>query len=98
MIITESYDPYNLFVSFISYILYNKAPMYERVPVSEARDNWRERVSRAEFGKEATILTFRGKDVAAIVPISSVDLKALGPEKKAPASAKKPRKSREKPA
>jgi antitoxin (DNA-binding transcriptional repressor) of toxin-antitoxin stability system len=70
--------------------------MYERIPVTEARHNWRQVVARAEFGNEATVLTFRGKAVAAIVPMSSVDLKALGPEKKVPTSAKKSRKGKDK--
>lgn len=56
--------------------------MYRRIPVSQARDQFRDVVSRAEYGKEATVLTWRGKDVAAILPISEVDIKTLGPEKK----------------
>jgi prevent-host-death family protein len=68
--------------------------MCERIPVSEAREKWREVISRAEFGQETTILTHRGKDVAAIVPVSSVNRKTFDAEKKKLSSTKRPKKSK----
>jgi len=87
------YELYNAISSIKSYIRYNIALVYERIPVSKARLKWRDVVSRAEFAHEATVLTWRGKDVAAIVPMSSVDLRAIGPEKKMPTAAKRPKKA-----
>ena len=77
-------------VQFVHFV--QLAIVYKRVPVSAARENWREVIARSEFGKEATVLTFRKKDVAAILPMSAVDLKDLGPEKKGSEAVKKPKK------
>ena len=42
------------------------------VPSSQARDNLAELISRAAYGKERIILTRRGKQLAAVVPIEDV--------------------------
>ena len=69
--------------------------MYRRKPVSEARVEFSDLVSRAVYAQEATILTRRGRDVAAVLPISAVNIKKLGPEKKPSVPAdKKQTKSR----
>jgi prevent-host-death family protein len=43
-----------------------------KVPSSQARDNLAELISRAAYGKERIILTRRGKQLAAVVPIEDV--------------------------
>lgn len=45
-----------------------------KVPASQARDNLAELISRAAYGKERIILTRRGKQLAAVVPIEDVRL------------------------
>lgn len=40
----------------------------------EARDNFSEVINRASFGKERIVLTRRGKDLAAVVPVEDLDL------------------------
>ncbi len=42
------------------------------VPASQARDNLAELISRAAYGKERIILTRRGKQLAAVVPMEDV--------------------------
>jgi len=46
-----------------------------KVSTKEARDQLSELVNRAAYGKERIVLTRRGKDVAALVPLD--DLLAL---------------------
>jgi len=45
-----------------------------RVNVSKARDEFPELVNRAAFGKERTIVSRRGKDLAAVVPVEDLHL------------------------
>jgi len=45
-----------------------------RVKVSQARDEFPELVNRAAYLKERTIVSKRGKDLAAIVPIEDLGL------------------------
>lgn len=45
-----------------------------RLNVSRARDEFPEVVNRAAYGKERTILSRRGKDLAAVVPIEDLRL------------------------
>ncbi|MCX6637244.1 MAG: type II toxin-antitoxin system prevent-host-death family antitoxin, partial [Acidobacteria bacterium] len=40
-----------------------------RLNVSKAREEFPEVVNRAAYGKERTILSRRGKDLAAVIPI-----------------------------
>ena len=42
------------------------------IPISEARDNLADIVSRAEHTQERTVLTRRGKPVAALIPIQEL--------------------------
>ena len=46
-----------------------------RLSVSKARDEFPELVNRAAYGGERTIVSRRGKDLAAVIPIA--DLKLL---------------------
>jgi prevent-host-death family protein len=45
-----------------------------RLNVSKARDEFPDLVNRAAFGKERTIVSRRGKDLAAVVPIEDLRL------------------------
>lgn len=72
--------------------------MYQRIPVSAARNSFSDLVSRAVYADEATILTRRGKDVAAVLPISSVNMKKLGSEKKSVTTATSGKKLKSGPA
>jgi prevent-host-death family protein len=45
-----------------------------KVPASQARDNLAELISRAAYGKERIVLTRRGKQLAAVVPIEDLRL------------------------
>ena len=44
------------------------------VPLAVARDNLAEIINRVAFGKERVVLSRRGKQVAAIVPLEDVRL------------------------
>jgi len=45
-----------------------------RLNVSKARDEFPEVVNRAAYGKERTIVSRRGKDLAAVIPIDDLRL------------------------
>jgi prevent-host-death family protein len=45
-----------------------------RLNVSKAREEFPEVVNRAAYGKERTIVSRRGKDVAAVIPIDDLRL------------------------
>ncbi|HXM40289.1 MAG TPA: type II toxin-antitoxin system prevent-host-death family antitoxin [Bryobacteraceae bacterium] len=45
-----------------------------RLNVSKAREEFPEIVNRAAYGKERTILSRRGKDLAAVIPIDDLRL------------------------
>lgn len=45
-----------------------------KVSAAEARNEFSEILNRASFGKERIVLTRRGKDLAAIVPIEDLEL------------------------
>ena len=45
-----------------------------RLNVSKAREEFPEIVNRAAYGKERTIVSRRGKDLAAIIPIDDLRL------------------------
>lgn len=45
-----------------------------KVSAAEARNDFSEILNRASFGKERIVLTRRGKDLAAIVPIEDLEL------------------------
>jgi prevent-host-death family protein len=45
-----------------------------RLNVSKARDEFPDLVNRAAFGKERTIVSRRGKDLAAVIPIEDLRL------------------------
>jgi prevent-host-death family protein len=45
-----------------------------RLNVSKARENFPEVVNRAAYGKERTIVSRRGKDLAAVIPIDDLHL------------------------
>jgi prevent-host-death family protein len=63
------------------YIIYNflseqrrESVMNTQVTTVEARNRFSNLVNRAAFGKERTVLTRRGEEVAAVVPIEDVKL------------------------
>lgn len=45
-----------------------------RLNVSKARDEFPELVNRAAYGKERTIVSRRGKDLAAVIPMEDLRL------------------------
>jgi len=45
-----------------------------KVSAAEARNEFSEILNRASFGKERIVLTRRGKDLAALVPIEDLEL------------------------
>lgn len=45
-----------------------------RLNVSKAREDFPDVVSRAAYGKERTIVSRRGKDLAAVIPIEDLQL------------------------
>lgn len=57
-----------------SYKSYDSVLTMTRLNVSKARDEFPEIVNRAAYGKERTIVSRRGKDLAAVVPIEDLRL------------------------
>jgi prevent-host-death family protein len=49
-------------------------PIMTRLNVSKARDEFPELMNRAAYGKERTIVSRRGKDLAAVIPIDDLRL------------------------
>lgn len=45
-----------------------------RLTVSKAREEFSEVINRAAYGKERTIVSRRGKDLAAVIPIDDLRL------------------------
>ena len=58
----DSYGPYRRYITMM------------RLNISEARDGFPEVVNRAAYGKERTIVSRRGKDLAAVIPIEDLRL------------------------
>jgi prevent-host-death family protein len=58
---------------YLSPILVMDSPM-TRLNVSKAREEFPEVVNRAAYGKERTIVSRRGKDLAAVIPIEDLRL------------------------
>ena len=57
-----------------SYNLYEWYTTMTRLNVSKAREEFPEVVNRAAYGKERTIVSRRGKDLAAVIPIEDLRL------------------------
>lgn len=57
-----------------SYKLYDWYTPMTRFNVSKAREEFPEIVNRAAYGKERTIVSRRGKDLAAVIPIEDLRL------------------------
>jgi prevent-host-death family protein len=57
-----------------SYGLYEQYVTMTRLNVSKAREEFPELVNRAAYGKERTIVSRRGKDLAAVIPIEDLRL------------------------
>jgi prevent-host-death family protein len=57
-----------------SYKLYVWYIAMTRLNVSKAREEFPEVVNRAAYGKERTIVSRRGKDLAAVIPIEDLRL------------------------
>src|ERR1035437_4767217 len=57
-----------------SYSLYERNFTMTRLNVSKAREEFPELLNRAAYGKERTIVSRRGKDLAAVVPIEDLQL------------------------
>jgi prevent-host-death family protein len=54
--------------------LYSLYERLTRLNVFKARDEFPEVVNRAAYGKERTIVSRRGKDLAAVIPIDDLHL------------------------
>jgi prevent-host-death family protein len=54
--------------------LYERYTTLTRLNVSKAREGFPEVVNRAAYGKERTIVSRRGKDLAAVIPIEDLRL------------------------
>jgi prevent-host-death family protein len=57
-----------------SYRLYEWYTVMTRLNVSKAREEFPEVVNRAAYGNERTIVSRRGKDLAAVIPIEDLRL------------------------
>jgi prevent-host-death family protein len=57
-----------------SYNLYERYITMARLNVSKSREEFPEIVNRAAYGNERTIVSRRGKDLAAIIPIEDLRL------------------------
>ncbi len=57
-----------------SYRSYDWYTAMTRLNVSKAREEFPEVVNRAAYGKERTIVSRRGKDLAAVIPIEDLRL------------------------
>jgi prevent-host-death family protein len=57
-----------------SYNLYEWYASMTRLNVSKAREEFPEVVNRAAYGKERIIVSRRGKDLAAVIPIEDLRL------------------------
>ena len=57
-----------------SYELYERYIAMTRLSVSKAREEFPEIVNRAAYGKERTIVSRRGKDLAAVIPMDDLRL------------------------
>ena len=57
-----------------AYGLYEPYVMMTRLNVSRAREAFPELVNRAAYGKERTIVSRRGKDLAAVIPMDDLRL------------------------
>jgi len=57
-----------------SYNLYEWYKTMTRLNVSKAREEFPEVVNRAAYGKERTIVSRRGKDLAAVIPMDDLRL------------------------
>jgi prevent-host-death family protein len=62
ILVVESYDLYEWYIKMT------------RLNVSRAREEFPELVNRAAYGKERTIVSRRGKDLAAVIPIEDLRL------------------------
>lgn len=56
------------------YNLYERYTTMKRLNVSKAREEFPEVVNRAAYGNERTIVSRRGKDLAAVIPIGDLRL------------------------
>ncbi len=57
-----------------SYNLYEWYATMTRLNVSKAREEFPEVVTRAAYGKERTVVSRRGKDLAAVIPMDDLRL------------------------
>ncbi len=78
------YEVDNLYKIGLLYIIKS---MVRRLTISEARKDFADTLHRAFYGREVTIVTRRGKDFAAVVPMDRVAQKTSSPPKKAPQRA-----------
>jgi prevent-host-death family protein len=79
------YNTYNLYKKCLLYIIES---MVRRLTISEARKDFADTLHRAFYGREVTVVTRRGKDIAAVVPMDHLVSESSTPPKKAPQRAK----------
>jgi prevent-host-death family protein len=65
-------------------MVYTSEPVLNRVTTSKARKNLADLVNAAYYAKTVTMITRRGKDIAAIVPASIAVQSAGNPPKRQP--------------
>ena len=65
MAVCYTYDLYDLYERYIT---------MTHLSVSKAREEFPDLVNRAAYGKERTIVSRRGKDLAAVIPIEDLRL------------------------
>lgn len=64
----DSYDLYQ------SHKLYERYNIMTRLNVSKAREEFPDVVNRAAYGNERTVISRRGKDLAAVIPMEDLRL------------------------
>jgi prevent-host-death family protein len=71
---SPSFSPVLVLEPYDSYNPYDWYTTMTRLNVSKARDEFPELVNRAAYGNERTIVSRRGKDLAAVIPIEDLRL------------------------
>jgi prevent-host-death family protein len=68
VLVVDSYDLYQ------SHKLYERCNIMTRLNVSKVREEFPDVVNRAAYGNERTVISRRGKDLAAVIPMEDLRL------------------------
>jgi prevent-host-death family protein len=79
---------YNRCDSYKNELLYIIESMVRRLTISEARKDFADTLRRAHYGNEVTVVTSRGKDVAAVVPMDHLPPEDSRPPKEGTSAGK----------